>query len=81
MMIGLDANVLVSYMVQDDAKQAALATRPIEQELSAAEPGFISLLVLAELQGPQTSAMRYSQYIGGARWHRPMLSARRGGVC
>ena len=48
-MIGLDTNVLVRYLAQDDAKQAAIATRFIEQELSAAQPGFISLVVLVEL--------------------------------
>src|SRR5437762_609207 len=48
-MIGLDTNVLVRYLAQDDPKQAARATRLIEQELTASEPGFISLVVLAEL--------------------------------
>ena len=48
-MIGLDTNVLVRYLAQDEPKQAALATRLIEKELSAARPGFISLIVLAEL--------------------------------
>jgi predicted nucleic-acid-binding protein len=48
-MIGLDTNVLVRYLAQDEPKQAALATRLIEKELSAAAPGFISLLVLTEL--------------------------------
>ena len=48
-MIGLDTNVLVRYMTQDDAKQAALATRLIEEKLTVAEQGFISLVVVAEL--------------------------------
>lgn len=48
-MIGLDTNVLVRYLAQDDAPQAEVATRLIEQELSPAEPGFVSLVVLAEL--------------------------------
>ena len=48
-MIGLDTNVLVRYMAQDDPQQSAVATRLIEKELSIAEPGFISLVVLAEL--------------------------------
>lgn len=48
-MIGLDTNVLVRYLAQDDAKQAALATRLIEKELSIAVPGFVSLVVLVEL--------------------------------
>ena len=48
-MIGLDTNVLVRYLAQDEPKQAARATRLIEEELSVSEPGFISLVVLAEL--------------------------------
>ena len=48
-MIGIDTNVLVRYLAQDDAKQAAVATRLIERDLSAAQPGFISLVVLVEL--------------------------------
>ena len=48
-MIGLDTNVLVRYLAQDDAKQAAIATRLIEQDLSAVQPGFICLVVLVEL--------------------------------
>ena len=48
-MIGLDTNVLVRYLAQDDARQATLATRLVEEELSIAAPGFISLVVLAEL--------------------------------
>ncbi len=48
-MIGLDTNVLVRYLAQDDAEQSALDTRLIEQDLSASRPGFISLVVLVEL--------------------------------
>ena len=48
-MIGLDTNVLVRYLAQDDARQSAAATRLIEQELSPAQPGFVSLVVLVEL--------------------------------
>ncbi len=48
-MIGLDTNVLVRYLAQDDAAQSAVATRLIEQDLSASSPGFISLVVLTEL--------------------------------
>ncbi len=48
-MIGLDTNVLVRYLAQDDAKQSALAARLIEKELDPAQPGFVSLVVLAEM--------------------------------
>ena len=48
-MIGLDTNLLARYLAQDDAKQAALATRLIEEELTPTRQGFISLVVVAEL--------------------------------
>ena len=48
-MIGLDTNVLARYLAQDDTKQAALATRLIEEKLTPTQQGFISLVVVAEL--------------------------------
>ena len=39
-MIGLDTNVLVRYLAQDDAAQSAKATRLIEGELNERNPGF-----------------------------------------
>jgi len=47
-MIGLDANVLVRYIAQDDPKQSARATAAINS-LSNEEPGFITLVSLVEL--------------------------------
>lgn len=47
-MIGLDTNVLVRYLTQDNPAQAARATRLIENELSERQPGYISLVVLVE---------------------------------
>jgi predicted nucleic-acid-binding protein len=47
-MIALDINVLVRYLVQDDPEQAALASRLIEDVLTPSEPGFVSLVVLAQ---------------------------------
>jgi predicted nucleic-acid-binding protein len=43
-MIGMDANVLVRYLAQDDPVQSARATAFIEKTLTEAEPGFISLV-------------------------------------
>lgn len=48
-MIGLDTNVLVRYLAQDDKAQSAVATRLIERRLSQDAPGFISLVTLCEL--------------------------------
>ncbi|HEU0276449.1 MAG TPA: type II toxin-antitoxin system VapC family toxin [Rhodanobacteraceae bacterium] len=46
-MIGIDTNVLVRYLAQDDAKQSAAASR-LFQSLSPASPAFVSQIVLAE---------------------------------
>ena len=48
-MIGLDTNVLVRYLAQDDRQQSAKATELIESQLSDANPGFVGLVVLVEL--------------------------------
>jgi predicted nucleic-acid-binding protein len=48
-MIGLDANILVRYLTQDDPAQAAQATGLIEHRLTSDEPGFISVVAVAEI--------------------------------
>ena len=48
-MIGLDTNVIVRYITQDDVKQAAAATRLLERVLSAENPGVITLVTLCEI--------------------------------
>ena len=47
-MIGLDTNVLVRFIVGDDPVQTSLA-RDLIEGLSRARPGYLSLIVLAEL--------------------------------
>jgi predicted nucleic-acid-binding protein len=47
-MIGLDTNVLVRYLTQDDPVQAAQATEAIEGRLTEQGPGFISVVAMAE---------------------------------
>jgi predicted nucleic-acid-binding protein len=47
-MIGLDTNILVRYLTQDDPVQAAQATRLIEYRLTEGDPGFISIVAMAE---------------------------------
>jgi len=47
--IGIDTNVLVRYIAQDDAVQSARATKLLEKECSPATPGFVGLVVLLEL--------------------------------
>lgn len=47
-MIGLDTNVVVRYLTQDEPVQAALADR-IFEHLSESNQGFLSLVTLAEI--------------------------------
>jgi len=46
--IGLDTNVLVRYVAQDDAKQSPKATRLIES-LTVDAPGYVSIVSVIEL--------------------------------
>jgi len=48
-MRGLDTNILVRYLVADDARQAAQAERLLQRSSDAGEPLFIPILVLCEL--------------------------------
>jgi predicted nucleic-acid-binding protein len=47
-MIGLDTNILVRYLTQDDPLQSLKATQIIEGRLTEEQPGFISLVTMAE---------------------------------
>ncbi len=47
-MIGLDTNVLVRYIAQDDSKQSPKATRLIES-LTVDAPGYVSIVSVVEL--------------------------------
>jgi predicted nucleic-acid-binding protein len=46
--IGLDTNVLVRYIMQDDVKQSRLASALMER-LTEEQPGFLSLVCITEL--------------------------------
>lgn len=48
-MIGLDTNVLIRYLTQDDKKQATSANKLIDNELNSSNPGFITLISLVEI--------------------------------
>jgi predicted nucleic-acid-binding protein len=48
-MIGLDTNILVRYLAQDDPLQSPIATDLIEHRLTEDEPGFISVVAMAEV--------------------------------
>jgi predicted nucleic-acid-binding protein len=48
-LIGIDTNVLVRYLTADDPVQSPKARHFIQRELSASEPGHVSLVALTEL--------------------------------
>ena len=47
-MIGLDTNILVRYLTQDDAVQSAKATEILERRLTPNNPGFVSVVAIVE---------------------------------
>jgi predicted nucleic-acid-binding protein len=48
-MIGLDTNILVRYLVQDDPIQSAKASDLIERRLTEENPGFVSTVAMVEI--------------------------------
>jgi predicted nucleic-acid-binding protein len=59
-MIGLDTNVLVRYIMQDDPKQSPKATKLIEA-LDSENPGFITLVSMMELYWVLSSCYELSR--------------------
>jgi predicted nucleic-acid-binding protein len=56
-MIGIDTNILVRYIMQDDIAQARAANRFVDS-LSAESPGFVPMVVIVELVWVLGSAYR-----------------------
>ena len=48
-MIGLDTNIVLRYLLQDDPKQTRQANQIIDRQLSEQNPGFISLVTVLEI--------------------------------
>jgi predicted nucleic-acid-binding protein len=47
-MIGLDTNVLVRYLAQDDPVQSSRAQEIMERRLTEENPGFVSIVAMVE---------------------------------
>ena len=47
-MIGLDTNILVRYLTQDDTVQSKRARDLLDGKLTPAEPGFVSVVAMVE---------------------------------
>lgn len=94
-MIGLDTNVVVRYLVQDDPDQSATASALID-ELTETDPGYLSLVTVVELywvlrRAYRVGADRCAELLGGLLDARELrvdrdaivraaLTASRGGV-
>lgn len=63
-MIGLDTNVVVRYLVQDDLDQSAAASAVIE-DLTETNPGYLSLVTVVELYW----VLRRAYKVGEGRCH------------
>jgi predicted nucleic-acid-binding protein len=60
-MIGLDTNILLRYLAQDDPVQSRRATEIIERRLTELEPGFVSLVSMLEIVWVLKSLYRRSR--------------------
>lgn len=63
-MIGLDTNVIVRYIMQDDPKQSPKATKLVES-LTPQEPGFVSIVSIVELYWVLTSCYNLTRQEAG----------------
>jgi predicted nucleic-acid-binding protein len=59
-MIGLDSNTLVRYLTQDDPAQSKRAADIIENGLSPTNPGFLSVVAIAETVWVLDRAYRFA---------------------
>ena len=48
-MKGLDSNILVRYLTQDDAIQSPKAAEIIERRITEENPGFVSIVAMVEI--------------------------------
>lgn len=62
-MIGLDTNILVRLITDDDPAQAERAARFLGENCSAASPAFINCVVLVELEWVLRSAYGYERVL------------------
>jgi predicted nucleic-acid-binding protein len=48
-MIGIDTDILVRYLTQDDVVQSPRANQIIERQLTETSPGFVSVVAMVEI--------------------------------
>lgn len=59
-MIGLDSNILVRYLTQDDPAQSKRAAEIIERHISETRPGYVSIIAMAETAWVLDRAYKFS---------------------
>ena len=62
-MIGIDTNLLIRHLTQDDPDQAERASAVIEQVCSVEEPGYINRIVICEIVWVLERAYRYDRTV------------------
>ena len=60
-MIGLDTNLLIRHLTQDEPDQARRASALIEQACNVDEPGYINRVVICEIVWVLERAYRYER--------------------
>jgi predicted nucleic-acid-binding protein len=60
-MIGIDTNVLIRYIVQDDPLQSKLAVTFMEKNCTKSNPGFVNLIVCCEIVWVLHRAYNYNK--------------------
>jgi predicted nucleic-acid-binding protein len=58
-MIGLDTNILVRFITQDDPRQSKITNELFARRLTADAPGFVSVVTMAELAWVLARAYRF----------------------
>ena len=61
-MIGLDTNILLRYLVQDDPIQSRRATEIIERRIAGENLGFVSVVAMAEIVWVLDSSYAYADH-------------------
>ena len=59
-MIGLDTNILVRYLAQDDPIQSPAATAIMDRRLTEQNPGFVSIVAMVETVWVLERAYRFT---------------------
>ena len=62
-MIGLDSNILVRYIVQDDLQQSELVNNYLEKNVTITSQGYINSIVLCEIVWVLKRAYGYKKEI------------------